>query len=221
MQQHRAALHMAEKARAETGAVMGALDETRQIGDDEFLAVDADHAELRGEGGERVIGDLRPGAADRGKEGGFAGIRQPDQRHVGDQLEAQPDPALLAGPTRIGTARRLVGRALVMGVAEAAIAAAGDDDALAGLRQIGQKDGLVLAKNLRADGGLDDQVLASGAAAVLPHAVAPAPRLEMLPVAEVDERIEVRHRLQNDAAAAAAIAAIGPAELDELFPAEG
>ena len=45
-------------------------------------------------------------------------------------------------------------------------------------------------------------------------------RPEVLRVAEVDERIEARHRLEDDVAALAAVAAVGTAELDELFAAE-
>ena len=91
------------------------------------------HAELRLQGGEGIVGDLRPGARDRGEQGRFAGIGQADQPGIGDQLQAQPDPALLAGPALVGAARRAVGRALEMRVAEAAIAALQQHVPLAGL----------------------------------------------------------------------------------------
>ena len=42
----------------------------------------------------------------------------------------------------------------------------------------------------------------------------------MLLVAEVDQRVQIVHRLDDDVAAAAAIAAVGPAELDELLAPE-
>ena len=42
----------------------------------------------------------------------------------------------------------------------------------------------------------------------------------MLRVAEVDERVEVGHRLEHDVAAASAVAAVGAAELDELLAPE-
>src|SRR5882724_6162675 len=44
--------------------------------------------------------------------------------------------------------------------------------------------------------------------------------LEMLLVAVVDQRVEVGHRLDDDVAAAPAIAAVRPAELDELLAPE-
>ena len=42
----------------------------------------------------------------------------------------------------------------------------------------------------------------------------------MLGVAEVDQGIEARHCLEDDVAALAAVAAVGPAELDELLAPE-
>ena len=62
--------------------------------------------------------------------------------------------------------------------------------------------------------------LAVGAVAVLAHAVGALLRLEVLLVAVVDQRVEAVDRLDDDVAAAAAIAAVGPAELDELLAPE-
>ena len=90
---------------------MRALDQAGNVGEHEFAAVDVDHAELRMQRGERIVGDLRLGRADRREEGRFAGVRQPDDAGIGDQLEAQPDGALLARLAGIGVARRPVGRA--------------------------------------------------------------------------------------------------------------
>jgi hypothetical protein len=43
----------------------------------------------------------------------------------------------------------------------------------------------------------------------------------MLLVAEIDQRVEIGHRLDDDVAAAAAIPAVGAAEFDVFFTAEG
>ena len=83
---------------------------------------------------ERIVGDLRLGGADRGEERRLAGIGQADEAGIGDQLQPQPDPALLACLAGIGVARRLVGGRLEMRVAEAAIAAFGEHEPLAELR---------------------------------------------------------------------------------------
>ncbi len=77
-----------------------------------------------------------------------------------------------------------------MGVAEAAIAAARDDDALADFRQIGDQRLFVLLEYLGADGNLQHGVRALAAGAVLAHAVHSGLGLEMLLVAVVDQRVE-------------------------------
>src|SRR5258706_8728207 len=123
MEDHARALGVAEKARAETRALMRALDQAGQVGDDEIGALKAHHAELWIEGGERIVRDLRLCRRDTSEEGGFAGIGQTDQADIGDQLEPEPDGLLLGRLSGIGMARRLVRRALEMCVADAAIAA--------------------------------------------------------------------------------------------------
>jgi hypothetical protein len=104
---------------AQPPALRGAFDQTRQIGHDELVVVAAHDAQLRLQRREGIVGDLGSGAGRRREEGRLAGIRQTDEPDIGDQLEPQPDPALLARPTGIGTPRRLIGRGFVMGIAEA------------------------------------------------------------------------------------------------------
>src|SRR5579864_3240936 len=83
MQQHTAALDVAEEAVAEADALMSALDQAGNVGEHEFAAADVDDAELRMQGGERVIGDLRLGGADRGEKRRFSGVRQADDAGIG------------------------------------------------------------------------------------------------------------------------------------------
>ena len=170
--------------------------------------------------GERIVGDLRPRRAHRREEGRLAGVRQADDAGVGDQLHAQPDGALFAGLAGIGVARRAVGRGLEARVAEAAIAALGQHDAVAGLVEIGQQGLAVLFVDLRADRHLEHDVGAVRAMAVLAHAADAALGLEMLLVAVVDQRVEAFDRLGDDIAAVAAVAAARPAELDVLLAPE-
>ena len=68
-------------------------------------AVDVDHAEVGVQGGEGIVGDLRPGVAVGGEEGRLAGVRQADQADVGDQLQPQPERALVALLAGVGVAR--------------------------------------------------------------------------------------------------------------------
>src|SRR6185437_6703887 len=123
----RAALDMTEKASADPDALAGALDEAGQIGEDELLVAEIHDAELRLQRREGVVRDLRPRPRGRGEKRRLAGVGQADETGVGDQLEAQPDPALLAGPAKIEASRCPVRRGLEMGVAVAAVAAAQED----------------------------------------------------------------------------------------------
>src|SRR6266851_2056419 len=131
-----------------------------------------------------------------------------------------PSPALLAGPAGIGAAGRAVGRALVMRVAEAAIAAAQQHMARVGRDEVEQHLVVLLVEDLRADGNAQHHRRSARAAAVGAHAVMALLGAEMLLVAVVDEGVEIGHRLDDDVAAAAAVAAIGAAELDEFLAPE-
>src|SRR5262249_21233525 len=108
-----------------------------------------------------------------------------------------------------------------MGVAEAAVAAMRQHDAPAGLDQIGDYAFLVLGQDLGPDRNLDHEIGAGCPGSVLAHAVVAALGLEVLAVAKVDEGVEVCDRLGDHAAAAAAIATVGAADLNELLGPEG
>ena len=221
MDQHAAALDMAEETVAEAGPLMGPLNQPGDVGQDEFAVAPAHDAELGGEGGEGVVRNLGLGPADGGQQGRFAGIGQADQPGIGDQLEAQPDPAFLAGKARAVLAGCPVGRGLEMGIAEAAIPAAAQHDALARLGQVEEQGLAVIVEDLGPHRHLEGQGLAAGAAAVLAHAVIAAAGAEMLLVAVVDQGVQIGHGLDDDVAAAPAMAAVRPAELDEFLAAEG
>ena len=120
----------------------------------------------------------------------------------------------------IGVARRLVGRGLEAQVAPAAVAAARQQHALAGPRQVGDQRLAVLLEDLGADRHPQHHVVGALAGALLAHAGLAVPGEEMLLVAVVDQRVQPLDRLGPDVAALAAVAAVGAAELDELLAAE-
>ena len=107
-----------------------------------------------------------------------------------------------------------------MHVAEAALAALGDQQALAVAGQVADHFIGVDVDDHGADRHEDRVVLAALAVALLAHAVLAALRAELLLVAEIDQRVEVFVGFQPDVAAVAAIAAVGAAERDELLAAE-
>src|SRR6202163_1185470 len=108
-----------------------------------------------------------------------------------------------------------------MGVAEAAIAALHQHDALAGVEQFGKLGAGVFVEHLGAGGHFQYGIIAVGAGAVGAHAVAALLRPEVLLVAVVDEGVEAVDAFDHDGAAAAAIAAVRPAIFDEFLAAKG
>ncbi len=108
-----------------------------------------------------------------------------------------------------------------MCVTKTTITTTRDDDALANLGQVGDQRLAVLLEDLGPRRHPQHRVRPARAGAVLAHAVAAGLRLEMLLVAEVDQRVEAVDDFDDDIAAAAAIAAVRPAELDELLAPEG
>jgi hypothetical protein len=220
MQQHAAALDMAEEAVPQTEALVGAFDQTRYVGEHEFVAVDAHDAELRMECCERIVSDLGFCGAHGREQRGFSGIGQSHDAGVGNQLEPKPYGALLAWLAQVGAARRPVGRGLEMRIAEATVAAFCEHGAFSGMGKIGKEGLAVLLVDLRAHRYLHDHILAIGAMAVLAHAGAAIPCLEMLLIAIVDERVEPVDRLGDHVAAPAAVAAVRSAEFDEFLAAE-
>ena len=104
-----------------------------------------------------------------------------------------------------------------MGIAETAIAALQEDEPVAGFGEIGENFLAIFIQNLGAGRHFQDDILAARAGAPLPHAVGAALRLEVLFVAEVDQRVQIVDALENHVAAAPAVTAVWPAILDELL----
>ena len=104
VQQQPCAFDMAKKLKAQPVPFRRSLDQPRDICYDNCrMIIIANNAEQRLERGEGIGRDLRLGGGDAGKEGRFAGIRQPDEAHVGEQLELRdsiPVLVLLHRPER-------------------------------------------------------------------------------------------------------------------------
>ena len=212
------ALDVGEEVVPEAGALVGALDQAGDVGDHELAVVALERAEHRLQRGERVGADLRLRAREPRQQRGLAGVRQPDEADVGQQLEVQVDAALLAGQAALGDPRRLAGRGLEARVAAPAGAAARDRDLLAGPHEVVAR--AVPLLDLRAGRDAHDHRLAVGAVALRALAVAATVGAE---VAAPAEGLQVAQRVvdaQDDVAAAAAVAAVGPALGDVRLAAE-
>src|SRR5690606_15934867 len=143
-----------------------------------------------------------------------------EQADVGQKFQFQLQFALVAGRAGGGAARGAVGGALEVDVAEAALPALGHLQALAVFGEVA--DGLVGvdAGDHGADRHADHHVLATLAIHLPAHAILAALGAEDALVAEVDQGVEVLVGLQPYAAAGTAVAAVGPAQRDELLAAE-
>ena len=93
-------------------------------------------AQVRHERRERIVGDLRLRRRDRRDERRLAGVRETDDRDVGEQLQLDGEAALLAGQARLGEARGLPGGGREVLVAPAAVASLDQQDALPGRDQV-------------------------------------------------------------------------------------
>ena len=103
------ALDVGEEVVPEAGALVGALDQPGDVGDHELAVVAVERPEHRLERRERVGGDLGLRAREPRQQRRLAGVRQPDEADVGEQLEVQVDAALLAGQPALGDPRASAG----------------------------------------------------------------------------------------------------------------
>ena len=85
---------------------------------------------------ERIVGDLRMRARQPRQQRRLAGVGKPDQPDVGEQLQLERDPGLLAREPALGEPRRLVRRAREALVAPAARTAPRHDRTLTGTHQV-------------------------------------------------------------------------------------
>ena len=169
----------------------------------------SERAEHRRERRERVVGDLRPCAGEARQQRGLAGVGDADEADVGDQLQAQLDPPVLARKAALAETGRLARRSGELLVAPPAAAAASRDDALARLEQVEAR--AVRQRHLGSRRERDHDVLALRArfqrAAAVPSGAGLVMHLAPEPL-QVAQRVLAD---EQDAAAAPAVAAVGPA----------
>ena len=219
---------MAQESRAEAAALVRPLDDARNVGHHERLVVARlDDAQVGFERRESIVGDLGLGGRDDRQQRRLPGVGKTDQAHVGQDLKFENESPLVALLAGLRITRRLVGGALEMPVAQASAAALEQHQLLAVLGHLAHRfehGGTVLLLHEplgdRTEGYGDDdigRILArrTGAGTALPV----LGELVAL-VLEVDERPILPVALQYDAAALAAVAAVGTAERHELLAAE-
>ena len=146
-------------------------------------------------------------------------LGSPDQADVGEQLEGQRQPELVALEALLREPGRLARRALEADVAATALAAAGDEQALALAHEVAEELA-VRVPDLGADRDLDEQFRAVGAALVGAAPVTTAGGPEVVLVTEVGKVVQLARRDQHDVAAGRAVPSVGPALGHVLLTAE-
>jgi hypothetical protein len=169
VQQGGAAFDVAEELQAEALALAGAFDESGDVGDGVPHLTGVDDTEVGVQGREGVVGDLGPGGGDGRDQAGLARRRVTDECDIRHGLELEEHVAFVAVGTQQGEPGGLALGGGEGGVAEPALAAGGDDDAVADLGHIGELVTLgVLDDGAQRHGQLDD--VAAVAVAVVTHA---------------------------------------------------
>ena len=138
MQQHLAAFHMAQKARAKPCPFRRPFDQAWNIGQDETRIGTQDYdTQIRVQRGKGISSHLRISRRHRRQKSRLAGIRQTHQTSVGDQLKSKPNKLLFAFKAAIGAVGCLIDRAFEMQIAPTAIATLSQHDTVSNLGQIG------------------------------------------------------------------------------------
>ena len=195
-----------------------ALDQAGNVGHHEALfRPDPHHPQIRMQGRERVVGDLRPRVRNRGDERRLAGVGHAEQPDVGQHFEFEQQLLLLAGPARSLLPRRSVRAGLEVQVAEPAVAALDDQHLLVGHQQFGDHLIRLEVGEDGPDGHAQRDVFGGGAVLIGTAPVFATPCLVAARESEVDQRVEVAVAHREHAAAAPAVATVRAAERQELL----
>ena len=204
------ALDVREEVVAEPGALGGALDQPRDVGEHELAVVGVDRPQHRLQRRERVRGDLRLRArhhATAARTCPRSG--SPTSPTSASSFRCSSTGPFLARQAALGEPRRLARGGGERLVAAPARAAAGDRDLLAGPHEVVAAAVPALDVGARRHG--DHEPVAVGAGHQLAQAVPAALGLEAPAPAEGLQVAQGVVAAQDDVAAAAAVAAVGPA----------
>ena len=139
------AFDVAQEFKAEALALGCARNQARHVGDGVPHVSGHNHAEVRHERGERIVGDFRLGGAHGCDQAGFACGGEAHQGHVGDGFEFENDVTFLAWFAKQRESRSATGAVGQCGVAKTAVAAGRHHELVSGMAKIGE----LLARMLR------------------------------------------------------------------------
>ena len=212
---------MTQELEPEPRAFACTFDQTRNIGDHKTLFCShAHHAQMRVQGREGIVRNLRTGVGNGRNEGGLTGVGHSEKPHVRQDFEFQLQFAVFAFFAGSRLTRRPIRTRLKVQVPQAAAAALGEQLLVAVMRQIRHRHAGRHIHDLSPHGHPKHHIVAARAEAVRTAAVFAVGRKEFLREAIVHERIDVLIGYRINAAAATAVATVGTALRNEFFPAK-
>ena len=207
-----------QEVKSQSLALGGTGDESGHVGHGVRRLTGHDDAEVRHQGGERVVGDLGACPRDRRDEARLASRGEPDQADVGDDLEFEPDPALLALLAQQGETGSLAGRRRQGSVAQPAASPSSNGELCPSSREIGERlAGLDIGDD-RAVGHHEYDVGTIGTILVVTTTGLTIGGLASGQPVIVDEGGELRIDAHDHRPTVAAVATIGPTQRFELLP---
>src|SRR5436853_1414433 len=225
------ALDVPEETDAEARAQVRAFDQTGKISNDKSAselaamptgaAVCIDDAEIGLECGERIIRNFGPRRGNHGNQRRLTRNGVANQADIGEEFQLKAKMPLLAGKSIFMFARGLVPRLGKVLIAASTAPSMGDQYALARRGEISNRRAALIVKGKRADGHLQDHVLARMAGAVGAFAVASAIGLEFAIVTVSQQRVVVCVGFQIDGSAMAASTDTGTAARNIFLATEG
>ena len=221
MHQQAAAVDMPQEIMSQTRTLTGTLDDAGDIRHDEAdTVVHIHNAQIGIEGGEVVVGDLGVRLADNTQERGLAHVGKAHKTHIRQQLQLQNHIVTLAGKAGLGKAGHLTGGRGKMLIAPAASAALTEDERLLVGHILDDLAGFGVPDQgapRHADG--EALTVLAAFAAALPVYAASGHIFAL--IAEVHKGGHIVVHLHDDAAAVAAVAAVGAAGRDIFFSVKG
>jgi hypothetical protein len=221
MREKMRAFDVLEELHAQAMPEMRALDQARNIRNDEGALrawiSHADHAEIGFECRKRIVGNLGPRRGDARNEGRLSGIWKSDKPNIGQELQFQAQTPLFTGKSVLVFGRRLMRGGGVSRVAFAAFAAAGNNESIPSRSEVVKNLARIGIVNDRADRGRHFNGIAIAALAIAAFAVTPAFRLVLGIETKMEERVVVLACDENHVTAAAAVAAARSASRNELL----
>ncbi len=220
-QQHPRPLDVPEELMTQPLALARALDQPGNVGHHHLEpVVGADDAEIRLQRGEGVVGDLRLRRGDAADQRRLAHVGEADDGHVGQQLQLEPQPALLAVLTLLGERGSPPPVGQEPGVAPTPLPRLGRLPAVAVVAEVGQRRAGGVVEHHRSDRNLHLEIAPPGPVAVGPPAVGAVVGLAMGMITKRQQRGDVAIGDQPDRAAVTAVTAVGAAPGDVGLPAE-